>query len=62
MNLYCIENLERGLYFLDGEWCEEPEWFEQHEALDIVRGHPLIAATPSPVAVRRQHFGPEDME
>jgi hypothetical protein len=32
---YNIEDKETGLYWVDGEWGDEPEWFTFVEASDI---------------------------
>lgn len=52
---YCIEDLETGLYYLNGQWEEEPEWFEAAEVYPLVRS----LNHPNPTAVRREEFSPE---
>jgi hypothetical protein len=53
---YCIERTDDGLYWLGGEWCEEPEWFDYVEAARILRG----LRDPSPLAIRGHDFDPEE--
>jgi len=52
MRLYCIEQLDTGLYYLNGEWCEEPEWFSANEVYPLFRS----LCDPSPLAVRHEEF------
>jgi hypothetical protein len=56
MRRYCIEQLDTGLYWLAGEWCEEPEWFDSTEAFAIARS----ISDPSPIAVRSTEFDPNE--
>lgn len=37
MRTYYVEQEETGLFYCDGQWCEEPEFFTHAEALAIVR-------------------------
>ena len=56
MRLYCIEQLDTGLYYLNGEWCEEPEWFSANEVYPLFRS----LCDPSPLAVRHEEFDDSD--
>jgi hypothetical protein len=37
MTLYAIKRQSDGLYLCDGQWGEEPEWFEANEAVAILQ-------------------------
>lgn len=36
MRRYNIQNTTTGLYYLGGEWHEEPEWFDAGEAARLM--------------------------
>lgn len=58
---YCVEQIGTGLYWHEGQWAEEPEWFTAQEANNIVRA-PYMAREPSPLAVRAFEFDPTTEE
>jgi hypothetical protein len=56
MERFHIQDIETGLYFLNGRFdAEEPEWFGESEALAIMRG-PLARRHPNGLALRSATF------
>jgi hypothetical protein len=59
---YCIQQVDTGLYYLDGAFHEEPEWFSHAEAAHILRTSPLAKRDPSAWAIKGYEFHPEDTD
>lgn len=52
MKLFCIKQDDTGLYYLQGGWCEEPEWFSANEATRLMRE----LRDPSPLTLESNEF------
>jgi hypothetical protein len=59
---YRIVQLDTGLNYNDGAFCEEPEWFSSTEATHIMRTSPLAKSDPSAWAIRSCEFSYEEGE
>lgn len=58
MKLYCIKQDDTDLYYCDGKWCEEPEWFSHTEAIMLIRR----INDPSPLSIDSYEFSGSDIE
>jgi hypothetical protein len=36
MYIVAIKHTVTGLYFCNGQWCEEPEWFSENAEINMV--------------------------
>lgn len=57
---YSIEQLDTGLYYNQGTWAEEPEWFDFREAQQLITK--AGRKDPSPLAIRSRELTSDELE